>query len=86
LISVVHRGTSGPIELAIELDGFKPAAAAEVRSLSADVPWAANSLEKPEAIKPVDSQIGIQAGKLTLTIKPYTVLRVTIPSALHPAG
>ena len=86
LISIVHRGTSGPIDLAVELDGFKPAAAAEVRSLSTDVPWAANSLEKPEAIKPADSQIGVQAGKLTLTIKPYTVLRVTIPSALHPAG
>jgi len=85
LISVVHRGTAGPIELAVELDGFKPAATAEVRSLSADVPWAANSLEKPEAVKPAVSQIGVQAGKLVLTIKPYTVLRVTVPPASNPA-
>ena len=86
LISVVHRGTAGPIELAVEIDGFKPAATAEVTSLCADVPWAANSLDKPEAVKPAVSQIGVQAGKLILQVKPYTVLRVAVRPAPHPAN
>jgi alpha-N-arabinofuranosidase len=86
LISIVHRGTSGPIDLAVEIDGFKPAATAEVRSLSADVPWAANSLDAPEAVRPADSQIGVQAGKLRLTIKPYTVLRITVRADGQRAG
>jgi alpha-N-arabinofuranosidase len=86
LISIVHGGTAGPIELSVEIDGFKPAASAEVRSLSADVPWAVNSLEKPEAIKPVDSQAGVRDGTLLLPIKPYTVLRIVVPPASRAGG
>ena len=81
LVSVVYRGTSGPIELAVQLDGVKPAATAEVTSLSADVPWAANSLEEPEAVKPVHSQTPVRDGRLSLRVKPYTVLRIKIGNA-----
>jgi alpha-L-arabinofuranosidase len=78
-VSIVHRGTSSPIRLRIVLKDFNPARLAEVRTLSADVPWAANTLERPDAIKPVDSTVAARDGEFDLELKPYSVLRVRIP-------
>jgi alpha-L-arabinofuranosidase len=80
LLSIVHRGTAGPVGLEVRLEGFKPSNTAEVRALSADVPWAANTLENPDAVKPVDSTVSVRDGKLSLDLRPYTVLRVRIPA------
>jgi alpha-N-arabinofuranosidase len=77
LISVVHRGTSDPIDLEIIMKDFDSTAEVEIQTLSADVPWATNTLEKPDAIKPVSTAGKIENGKLLITIKPYTVLRIT---------
>ncbi len=81
LLSIVHRGTSAPIRLEIELPDFKPARVAELHTLAADVPWAANTLEKPEAVKPLDSTVPVREGRLELELRPYTVMRVRIPRA-----
>ena len=81
LISIVHRGTSDPVRVAIEVDGFKAADKADVTSLSADVPWAANTLETPEAIRPVESTVDVKGSKLAISVNPYTVMRVRIPAA-----
>jgi alpha-N-arabinofuranosidase len=77
LISVVHRGTSGPVDLEIIMKDFDSTAEVEIQTLSADVPWATNTLEKPEAITPMSTTGKIENGKLPITIKPYTVLRIT---------
>ena len=79
LISIVHRGSGGAIALAIELRDFPAAPAAEVRTLSGPVPWAANTLRDPEAIKPVDSTAAVREGRLTLELQPYSVVRVRVP-------
>jgi len=81
LLSVVHRGSRGATALAIELQDFVAARAAEVRTLSGPVPWAANTLRDPEAIKPADSTVEVRDGRLTLDLKPYSVLRVRMPKA-----
>jgi alpha-N-arabinofuranosidase len=78
LISIVHRGTSGPIDLEINIKDFASTGRAEIQTLTADVPWAANSLEKPEAIIPITTTGKIENGKMLITIKPYTVLKITI--------
>jgi alpha-N-arabinofuranosidase len=78
LISLVHRGTTGPIRLTITLDEFHPASPAAVRTLSADVPWAANTLENPDRVKPADTSVELTDGKLVLEIRPFSVLRVRI--------
>jgi alpha-N-arabinofuranosidase len=78
LISVVHRGTSGPIDLEIAIKDFASTADVEIQTLSADVPWATNTLERPEAIIPMSTAVKIVNGKLLITIKPYTVLRMTV--------
>jgi len=77
LISVVHRGTSEPVDLEIIMKDFDSMAQVEIQTLSADVPWATNTLEKPEAIAPVSTAGKIENGKLLITVKPYSVLRIT---------
>jgi len=77
LISVVHRGTSGPVDLEIVIKNSDSARDVKIQTLSADVPWAANTLEKPEAIKPVTTAGKIENGRMLITIKPYTVLLIT---------
>ncbi|UCG57965.1 MAG: hypothetical protein JSU70_00385 [Phycisphaerales bacterium] len=79
LISVVHRGTNGPVDLDIELKDFAPAERVEIQTLSADVPWAVNTLETPQAIKPVSATDRIRNGKCSVRIAPYTVLQMKIP-------
>jgi alpha-N-arabinofuranosidase len=77
LISVVHRGTSGPIDLEINIKDFIASGRTEIQTLTADVPWATNTLEKPEVIIPVTTTAKIENRKMLITIKPYTVLKIT---------
>jgi len=81
LISVVHRGTAGPVDLTIDLAGFAQAGAAELQTLSAEVPWARNTLEEPEAIVPRASRRTITDGTLSLAVPRYSVTVVRIPAA-----
>jgi alpha-N-arabinofuranosidase len=81
LLSIVHRGTHGPIQLSVRLDDFANADHADVRTLAAGVPWAGNTLEQPEAVKPVDSTAVVRDHKLELELPSYSVLRVRIPRA-----
>ncbi|MBI3192653.1 MAG: alpha-N-arabinofuranosidase, partial [Pedosphaera parvula] len=81
LLSIVHPGTSAPIRLEIDLRDFKPARVAGLHTLAADVPWAGNTLEKPEAVKPIESTAPVREGRLELELRPYTVVRVRIPRA-----
>jgi alpha-L-arabinofuranosidase len=50
--------------------------------LSADIPWASNTLERPEAVLPVDSGLDLKEAGLQLDLPPYSVVRVRIPPAL----
>ena len=77
LISIVHRGTSGPVDLEIVIKDSALTADMEIQTLCADVPWATNTLERPEAIKPVITAGKIENGKMLIAVKPYTVLRIT---------
>jgi alpha-N-arabinofuranosidase len=81
VLSIVHRGTAGPIRLSVDVEDFKAAPRAEIRTLSADVPWAANTLEHPETIKPRDSTVEVRENKLTLQVQPFTVMRIRMPAA-----
>ena len=79
LISIVHKGTDNPVDLDVILKGFESAKKVEIQTLSADVPWAANTLENPQAITPNNTVQRIENGKLSITIKPYSVLLMKIP-------
>jgi alpha-N-arabinofuranosidase len=76
LISIVHRAGAGSTRLGLELRDFAAGPTAQVRTLSGEVPWAANSLSAPTAIQPVDTQVAVSENKLALELKPYSVLRI----------
>jgi alpha-N-arabinofuranosidase len=79
LISLVHRGTQGPLQTTIALGKHAVGPKAEIVALSAEVPWAVNTLRSPQAIRPVDSTAEVRDGKLTIDVKPFTVMRIRIP-------
>lgn len=79
-VSLVNRRVAEPIRVEIVLQDFAPAGVARLRQLSAPVPWAANSLDQPEAVKPVDSTLPWAEGKLTVILPPYTWARLHLPS------
>jgi alpha-N-arabinofuranosidase len=82
LLSIVHRGTGQPIDLEINLNDFQPAEVAEVRTLSADMPWATNTLETPTAIAPAASVKRLSGTELSLRLQPYSYTLVRIPERL----
>lgn len=79
LLSIVHRGSAGPIHLRIDIGGFRTKGPAEFRILHAAQPWFGNTLEDPEAITPVDSKATVTGGSLEFDLEPYSVMRVRIP-------
>jgi alpha-N-arabinofuranosidase len=81
LISLVHRGTSAPVRLSIDLPDFNASTRAELQTLSSPVPWAVNTLQSPETIIPIDSTVDVKDSKMLLDLNPYTVMRVRIPAA-----
>jgi alpha-N-arabinofuranosidase len=81
-ISLVHRGTSGPVDLEIIIKDSTYTSRTEIQTLFADVPWATNTLEKPEAIIPTTTIDKIENGRMLITIKPYSVLRITAAKPL----
>jgi alpha-L-arabinofuranosidase len=76
----VHRGTKDPVQLRIAIDSFKAGPEAEVWSLSADVPWAANSLRAPQAVSPKISATRVIDNTLAIELRPYSVLRIRVPA------
>ncbi len=78
LLSLVHRGSHGPVHLRIDLGAFPAGDVAAVRTLGGAVPWAANTLEAPEAVRPVDSTVRVSGGGFDLDLNPYSVLRVGV--------
>jgi hypothetical protein len=63
----------------VTLRDFRVGGRAEVRTLSADVPWAANSLVAPETVKPVDSTVDVQKNGFEIPLRPFTVVRLRVP-------
>jgi alpha-N-arabinofuranosidase len=78
LLSIVNRGTSGPIRASIELQDFKPGDSAELTTLSAAVAWAVNSLTSPRAVIPRDSTVPVREGRLEVELPAFSVSRLRV--------
>jgi alpha-L-arabinofuranosidase len=85
LLSIVDRGPSRPIHLSIALDDFSAGTSAQLQTLHADVPWATNSLEHPDAVVPVDSGVPVRNGKIEFDLRPYSVLCLRVPHRVSRA-
>jgi alpha-N-arabinofuranosidase len=81
LLSIVHKGTTLPVELGVTWHDFQPAGPAEILTLWADVPWAQNTLETPDHIVPLAGTTESSGQTLALTLRPCSYTRVRIPAA-----
>jgi alpha-L-arabinofuranosidase len=78
LISLVHRGTAGPIRLSVNVDGFASQDQAQASTLSAVSPWEANTLQNPQSIAIHDAQLKTQDGRLNLTLQPFSLAQIRL--------
>jgi alpha-N-arabinofuranosidase len=81
LISIVHKGTDESIDLEIIIKDFEVDKEVEIQTLVSDKPWLGNSLENPERIIPKETVSLIKNGKMNLSIKPYSVVCIRVPSS-----
>ena len=81
LVSLVHRGSSGPLQLDLSLEGFEAGAEARIESLTAPFPWSANTDTEPEAIVPVASTAAIENNRIALSLPLGSVMLLRIPPA-----
>lgn len=82
LVSLVHRGAAGPVRVRLELGGFRAGNEGTLRLLAGANAWAGNTLEQPEAIRPVDRSVSLKEGQAELELPPYSVARLIIPPAM----
>ncbi len=78
LVSLVRLGPAGPVTVPIRVESFD-ASKAEARTLVADAPWAANTLDGPNAIMPAVAQVPVTDGALTIQLLPYSVVHLRVP-------
>jgi alpha-N-arabinofuranosidase len=78
LVSLVHRGTSGPLRLEISWDGFSGDVIAQTLTLSGSAPWAINTLEAPEAVKPESGQVEVRANSMTLALQAFSLVQARV--------
>lgn len=81
LLSLVHRGTAGPVRLKVNLEGFSASGQAQLRTLAAPVPWAANALEQPAAVQPVAAEAAVRDGSLVLVLAPFSIVQARFAPA-----
>jgi len=78
LLSLVHRGTAGPIRLSVQLDGFASGDKARLRTLTGPAPWAANTLDHPMAVQPVSGETEVRDRSLSFLLPPYSLVQARI--------
>ena len=75
VLMVAHRGAQcGPLDVTLDLGGFKNAGAAEVLTLAGETMYAANTAAEPEKIVPRASPL---ASGAKLSLRPFSLTRVT---------
>ena len=75
-LSIVNRGTSGAMMLRVKANDFDGREKAEVWTLTGPAPWAANTLNQPNAVQPVHAELEANQGSLDLPLPPYSVVQV----------
>ena len=79
ILMLVHRSAhAGPVELTVDLGGFPAADAADVLTLAGESFTDENTFAQPERITPQPSTAEVRDGTLVLTLKPYSLARVTV--------
>ena len=72
LVSIVHRGVSGPVRVRLSVSGHRVRNAA-LHLLSAAKPWDANTLDEPGAVAPVKRDLRVEDNALEFDLPPFSV-------------
>jgi alpha-L-arabinofuranosidase len=75
LVSLVHRGTAGPIQVSLQVDGFVLGEKATLSVLSGAAPWSANTLEKPHTVDIRKSEETMHGNSFSLEVQPFSVVQ-----------
>lgn len=78
VISLVHRGVEGPVEMDITLEDFEPDAPAEATLLSAGMPWEGNTREHPAHVSPSRFPLELTAGALRVSLPAFSVMSLRL--------
>ncbi len=78
LVSLV-QGAMTPVTLQVELRDFEATGPARLHTLSAARPWEGNTLENPDAVAPVATEMALQGARLELVLKPCSVTLIRVP-------
>jgi len=81
LISLVHRGTAGPIRTLIQVQGLSGHSKARLQTLSGPTPWSANTLRDPQAVRLVVTEQDVLNGEFSLLLQPFSVVQVRLRSS-----
>jgi alpha-L-arabinofuranosidase len=83
ILTLVHRGGNcGPLDLAIDLEGFRAQGQAEVITLAGETWYDKNTLETPEKVVPHHSEVSLTGeNMLSLVLPPYSVTQITLEEA-----
>jgi len=80
LVSLVNRSSGKTLKVKIDLRNAAIGKEATLTLLTGDVPWAANTLEKPETIVPATTKLRVEDSSIEFTLPPYSVAKLRIPA------
>ncbi|HHN46316.1 MAG TPA: hypothetical protein ENN09_02640 [Planctomycetes bacterium] len=78
LVSIVHCGSEPTVRLVLDVSAAAQCSGAEITTLSAAVPWAANTLAATEAVVPRRETVPAVSGRLEITVHPFSVVQVRL--------
>ncbi len=83
ILTLVHRGGDcGPLDLSIDLEGFRAQGQAEVITLAGETWYDKNTLETPERVVPRHSKVSLTGeSALLIILSPYSVTQITLKEA-----
>jgi alpha-N-arabinofuranosidase len=76
VLMLVNRGAE-PVALALDLGGLAVALTADVVTLTSATPYEQNTLDEPERVAPVASELAPRDGQWVVDLPPWSLVRVT---------
>jgi alpha-N-arabinofuranosidase len=81
LVIVNRASTDETVALSVDIGSFDSDDEAAVTTLSGETMYDENIRDEPERIVPEESTVPVEEGSMVLDLQPYSMVRVTIPSA-----
>ncbi|WP_254546705.1 alpha-L-arabinofuranosidase C-terminal domain-containing protein [Halomarina pelagica] len=80
-LSLVNRRSGEPISLSLDVEAVTDGGTAAVTTLDAETMHAENTYETPERVSPSEGTASIRDGRLSLSLPPFSLTRVTVPAS-----